>query len=69
MSLCSLILLDLTPPCKISKQNLADMLQDTKKSEGESLCKHRNFPANKMIDKKQFYDLSNTKTRAENHMK
>jgi hypothetical protein len=64
-----LILLDLTLPCKISKQNLADMLQDTKKSDGESLYKHRNFPANDMIDKKYFCDLSNTKSRAENHKK
>jgi hypothetical protein len=44
----------MTLPCKLSKQNLADMLQEHQKSDGEFLCKHRNFPANNMIDKKYF---------------
>jgi hypothetical protein len=51
---CSLSFQNMTLPCYISKQNLADSAANTKKSDGELLCKHRNFPANKMIDKMYF---------------
>jgi hypothetical protein len=44
---CSKYLQNMTLPCNISKQKLAEMLQNTKKSEGKFLCKHRKFPANK----------------------